>query len=383
MKCRKLALLGSVSMLALAATSGSALAFNEVSWSWDAEVVDRINKTITVDVAFEPTGMVHVEIPQIHIGDSIATATMRNVSNNPQATREDRTFDFTATGQTEGSLDVSGTAEGFVDIDNTGNGDFPNQQSINGFIGIAGTPDGLSQSDGGVGLVDGALGDEPAGLTVDGVTSGSLDVAVSGTITVPVVVPLDAVAELPKFDNIATALGNNLSIESQQMVEAHTGQFSFGDGGNGGPSLPGGETSSFNGEGGNTFLTMAELLTLGAGLGLIEPANIEATATVRNLRNGQVENAATAIANNLSLSLDAVTPGDAVVVGDLTQFAFADVSATADMANVRIRNYNNLGGIEGALFSNTATSIGNNLSISVKGPSVGVPNGGLPGGTGE
>lgn len=381
---RKLMLYGGVSMLALTATAGTASAFDRVDWSWDAEVVDRINKRITIDVAFDPSGMVHVEIPQIHIGDSTATAITHDVWNKPGASYEERTFDFTATGQTdpEDSLDVSGTAEGFVDIDNTPNSNLPGQQSINGLIGIAGTPGGSSQSDGGVGLVDGSLGDEPAGLTVDGETSGSLGVTVSGSITVPVVVPLDAVDELPKLENIATALANNLSIESDRMVEAHAGQFAFGDGGLGGflglPGGPGVESASLGGGGlgGNTHLALAELLTLGAVLGLIEPAEVNAYAETHHVRNVQVENAATAIANNMSIDLEAATAGDGVLIGDLTQFAYADVSAEAYLGNAKVRNYSNLGNISGPLFANTATSIGNNMSIKVKSPSVNLPGGG-------
>lgn len=384
-------LMGGVAAIALTA-AGTANAFDKVDWEWNATVTDRITKRIQIDVQFDPTGMVHVEIPQFFLGDVTSTAIMQDVHNIPHVSHEDRTFDFTATGQvndpsvsgrTRGSLDVSGTAEGFIDIDENDNS--PNT-SVD-LVGIAGQPAGTSNTEGGV---SGATGGEDP-LTVAGETSGRLgvvgqlndpSVTVSGSITVPVVVPLNAIRELPKMENFATSIANNASVNTDTMVEAHSGQFVYGDGAgesSGGVGAVGAIYGHLEHEGVNTHQSTTTALNAAVLLGLIEPANIEATAVARNISNAQVENGATAIANNMNFNIDAQARGDAVLIGDLTQFAYADVSSTARMRNVSVSNYSNLGRLDGALFSNVATSIGNNLSITVKGPALnGTPN--VPGG---
>lgn len=398
---RKLALLSGAAAVSLG-MAGPALAFDRVDWSWDKEVVEYISKLVTIDVTFEPTGMTEVELSQIHIGDSIADATMHGVHNIPEPERELREFDFTATGSTSGSLDVDGTAEGFVDIDfghwedNCGvDGDSVcqgpgNEDDRVGLIGIAGNPAGESLTEGGAdGIgVSGEFGSEDP-LDVTGSTSGSLDVTVAGTVTVPVVVPWDAVAELPEMENLATALGNNTSINSNRMVEMHAGQFTFGDGDIDSEEevLAAAATALLYGHlehaGINTNQSAATALTAAAMTDIIDPSVIQANAEMYDVTQGQMTNAATALANNLSVDLDAATDGDAVLIGDVTQFAYADVGATAYMHDVSVQNYNNLGALDGALFSNVATSIGNNLSISVSGPEVSIPGNGNGNGNGN
>lgn len=380
---RKFALLCSAAAL-VAGTAGPASAFDVVDWTWTKDVTEEITKNISIDVSFEPSGMVEAEITQVHIGDSTATALLHDVYNIPEPTREERTFDFTATGSTSGSLDVSGTAEGFVDMDfgkwTSGCGvdgssvcqGGGHEDDRVGLVGIAGNPAGNSLTENGV---SGEYGSEDP-LTVDGSTSGSLDVTVSGQIVVPVVVPLDALAELPKIENTATALGNNASIESNRMVEVHTGQFQFGDGSGeqtGGVLAVGGLYGHLEHEGVNTMQSAATALTAAAILGVIEPSSVSADAEMFNVKQAQLKNSATALGNNFSIDLAAATDGDAVLVGDMTQFAYGDVNSNAYLHDVSVRNYNNLGAIDGALFSNVATSIGNNLSIKVSGPDVTVP----------
>ena len=383
-----MALLGGTAAVAMS-MAGQASAFDAVDWSWDKDVVEVISKTITIDVEFEPTGLAAVELAQFHIGDSFASAVMHDVQNNPEPDRELREFDFTATGSTSGSLDVAGTAEGFVDIDfghftsNCGvDGDEVcngpgNEDARAGLIGIAGNPAGESITEAGV---PGEFGSENP-LAVSGSTSGSLDVTVAGTVTVPVVVPWNAAKELPEFENLATALGNNGSIDSNRMIEMHAGQFTFGDGDveSGAEALAGVGAALLYGhlehEGVNTHQSAATALTVAAIADVIDPAVVSADAEIYNVSQGQMTNAATALGNNLSVDLQAATDGDGVLIGDVTQFANADVSATAYMHDVSVQNFNNLGALDGALFSNVATSIGNNLSIKVSGPEISVPGG--------
>lgn len=395
----KLALLGGAATVALG-MSGPAAAFDRVNWEWNLELDEFISKIITIDVTFDPTGVALLQAHQTMIGDVIADATMNDVRNIPEPTREERTFDFTATGSTTGSLDVDGTAEGFVDIDfghyeeNCGvDGDSVctgpgNENNRVGLIGIAGTPAGESLTEGGAdGIgVEGSFGSEDP-LTVEGSTSGSLGVEVAGTLVVPVVVPLDAVAELPKVENIATAIGNNAALSSNRMAELHAGQFLFGDG-----NLDGDDNGSgieeaaalaalalyghLEHQGINTYQSQSTALTVAAIGGVLEKSEISAGAVMYDVRQMQMTNAATAVGNNLNVEVDAATETDGVLMGDATQFAYANVDAVAEMYDVSVRNYNNLGAIEGPLFSNVATAIGNNLSVRVTGPGIPPINGG-------
>jgi hypothetical protein len=54
-----------------------------------------------------------------------------------------------------------------------------------------------------------------------------------------------------------------------------------------------------------------------------------------------------------------------VVIADITQFAYANVSAVSDVGGVIVDNYNSLGEIDRALVSSVATAVGNNVSINV------------------
>lgn len=372
MNISKKALLGGAAFAAILAATTSAQAFNKVDWEWNLDFYETIYKTITIDVTFDPAGIALLQFGQLQMGDVDATATMENVHNDPFLDEEvTQTVTFTGTTDAGDSLGVSGTAEGFIDIDSTGNaGTDPDQQAINGYIGIAGNPTGDSTSDGGVGLVDGALGNE-APLTVDGSTTGQLGVTVTGEVTVLAPTTLDAATELPKFENIATAVGNNASITSDRMIEFHGGQFLFdqGDGGeNGGETGPSVETASLNGTGSNPYADAGTAITIAAILGVVDKADVTATANMNNVSQGQMENAATAVGNNFSATLASESeddPADGVLMGDLTQVSVADVSSSATLSNAWVANYTNLAGIEGPLFSNVATSVGNNLSIRV------------------
>lgn len=395
----KLALLGGAATVALG-ISGPAAAFDRVDWEWDVLVDEFISKIITIDVEFNPTGLAMLEAEQTMIGDVIADATMEGVYNIPEPTREDREFAFTATGTTSGSLDVDGTAEGFVDIDfghweeNCGvDGDSVcqgpgNEDDRVGLIGIAGNPAGESLTEGGAdGIgVEGSFGSEDP-LTVAGSTEGSLGVEVAGTLVVPVVIPLDAVAELPEVENVATAVGNNASLSSNRMAELHASQTLFGDG-----SLDGEFDTEeaaalaalalyghLEHQGINTHQSSSTALTVAAIGGALEKSEVSAGAVMTDVRQMQMTNAATAVGNNLNVEVDAATETDGILIGDATQFAYANVDAVADMYDVSVQNYNNLGAIEGPLFSNVASAIGNNLSITVKGPDL--ING--PGGNGN
>lgn len=211
--------------------AGSAKAFDYTDWNWHLDVWTNIYVDVFVWDYFDPSGMVTIESVQMQFGDVHAYSHVYNIYNYQPVEYEYRYVTLTGTAETDG-LGVTGTAEGFIDIDNTG---AANQQAINGLVGIAGQPPGTNQSDI-AGTVDGdgdgpgtGIGDE-APLTVDGQVVGDAPVTVSGYVIVPVGFYADAINELPEVISTATAVGNNASIESTVAVNAHSLQVLSGGG---------------------------------------------------------------------------------------------------------------------------------------------------------
>ncbi|GED43320.1 hypothetical protein [Cobetia marina] len=133
------------------------------------------------------------------------------------------------------------------------------------------------------------------------------------------------ITRLESLENAATSVGNNASIESDAMVNLHNEQILAG--------------------------------------GYFHKANIDSVATVDNILNLSVDNAATSVGNNLSVTQD-TTGLDTALIADNTQFSLADVTSTASVTNVML-GLPPVGSFEGPVISNTATSVGNNMSISV------------------
>jgi hypothetical protein len=332
-KPNKTIFLASVSAAALGVMSvAPASAFDEVNWSWNADVSEVVSKDISITADIVPTGMVMVEDLQVYIGNLDAVSTVTGIENN-QAVLSDagggpETFDFQY--NTSGEIILSdGVVGGTIDEDD---------------------PD-------------------PLDPTIDG--SGSITIDLNAVIGEPA----DALSELPEVVSAATAVANNTAIDSDVMVELHEGQFAFnveGDDGNSGggndkmPYVPDAET-------GNSNLTAAGVLGVLAITGDILPSQIGATSTVTDILNAAVDSSATAVANNMSISLEPKSPGDSVLIADIVQFAYADISATSSVSGVSLNNYTNLGLIESPVVNSVATAVGNNKSISVVSPVVALP----------
>jgi hypothetical protein len=168
--------------------------------------------------------------------------------------------------------------------------------------------------------------------------------------------------ELPEVVSTATAVANNSSITSSVAVEMHEGQFAFDT------CRECGGTVGIDGLYGatyNTHTNLALALTYAASFGLIAPADITATSWVFNILNATVDSTATAVANNKSITIEPATPGDALLMADITQFAYANVSAYSQVNNVNVYNYTNLGVLGRPLVNSVATAVGNNLNITV------------------
>ena len=323
----KTSLLATVSAAALGLIAASpAAAFDRVNWSWDAVVDETVTKTINIDADLIPSGMVMVEDLQVYIGDVSSTSTVSDINNYQPS---------------EGGVGGPGDTVNFdFTYDDVGNGTKGLDEDFEGNV---------------VSLAVDENADRISGtLSLDGVQ-------ISGDQV------YDALTELPEVISEAVSVANNTSIESTVMVELHEGQFAFnvvedGNNGNGnGSQLP----FEADAETGNYHLTAAGVLGVLALNGDLAPSQITATSTVSDILNATVDSAATAVANNLSISLDPATPSDAVLIADVVQFAYANVTASSSVTGVDLNNYTNLGVLDRPIVSSVATAVGNNKSISV------------------
>jgi hypothetical protein len=319
-------------MMAVAPAS----AFDRVNWTWTANVIENVTKDITIVADLVPTGMVMIEDLQVYIGDVTADSTVTNIDNNQPA--------------------GSDVAEGPFDLEFT--------YDING-----------NQLDATTGISDGFVFEGGNG---DNITNGTVTLTFDPG-EIGVAPALNSLTELPAVISAATAVANNTSITSDVMVELHEGQFAFdvvepSNNSNNNSNSPNSQVD-FEGDAltENSNLTAAGVLGVLALNGDLAPAQIEATSTVSDILNASVDSAATAVANNLSVSIEPKTLGDSVLIADIVQFAYANVSATSSVSNVSLNNYTNLGNLGRPIVNSVATAVGNNKSITVMTPVVSVP----------
>ncbi|MDP2619130.1 MAG: hypothetical protein Q8P46_02965 [Hyphomicrobiales bacterium] len=360
-RCRNALLSATAAAALMGATAPGASAFDVVDWEWFKRVDELITINVTITKEQSPTGFVEMQKLQMFFGDVTATATMTDIENIPPAGGGfsgdfDETFVFE-----EGEL-------GVLTYDDTADPD-------------AIDPAGPFEQNG-VSL-------EILGGTVDeGADELTPSIRVFGTLGEDGV--LDAF-DLPKVVNIATAVGNNQQIWANVPMELHDAQILGGhitpvDGAGEDPNalafligavLLTEVDDEFDGI--NVHTDIAALTILGAATGFIGSAQISATATVSGILQAYVENAATAVGNNASYTVESDNEENQYFLADLTQVAIADVSATASATDITIENYANFGENcfggaceEGLLIkpivSNVATAVGNNLNIRVGPP---------------
>lgn len=295
--------------------SSPALAFDEVNWVWDSTVTDDITRNIAVTIDSNPTGLVQIEEFQTQIGDVTATSNVSGIANNPPGIGEG----------------------GVVQIDETmtvtTNYDKP--------IGVGGSTEATG----------GLVSEDPDGKLSGELLSGTLseqenaftdiiDMHLTGEIALEDIGGVNNAIDLPKVNSAATAVGNNQSIESSVSMALHN-----------------------------------EQLLSGVDDGT---AAVTATSTVSDILNASVESAATAVGNNMDVSLTATTIEDAFMIADVIQTSSANVSALSDVTDVTFESYTNFGGANMGplgdpqipLINSTATAVGNNLSVVVTSPSL-------------
>jgi len=329
----KAGLLAGVSAAAIVLTMAPAAhAFDTVDWRWDAAITEVVEKNVTINIDIAPTGMTMLESLQAHIGSVTATSTVTDINNTQPNT-------------------VGGEVDGGV---------IPFQFHY----GLGGTGVVVLDDDFKSPAVLSATVDEgDQAPNINGTVVGSLAV---GLITVPATESFDAATELASIVSAATAVGNNLSVESEVATQLHIGQFLIG-GSNGEAQLPPDLGTS------NSNLTIAGALAMLTMNGSLQSANVSATSTVSGILNASVDSAATAVANNVSISGVPSSAANGLLIGDVTQFALANVSANSNVSGVNINYYTGLGSLTRPIVNSTATAVGNNASVSVKTPVIATP----------
>ncbi|MFN4090422.1 MAG: hypothetical protein ACK4QW_15450 [Alphaproteobacteria bacterium] len=352
---RKLSFLSTVGAAALivGVAASPAKAFDVVNWEWNLTVNEVVNKRININSTLVPDGMLLLENVQVHVGDVTATSVVSGIDNNAAGGNDNN-------GATQ-TVDL-----GMFGVDfNFGSG---GQADLGSATYV--TTDAHPQLD----------PELTSGSVTGGVNGGgnvNINVAL-GTIEVEWDMDngaLDAV-DLPEVISVATAVGNNSSITSDVMVQIHEGQFLFntveGLGGNDSPigDLQGaaGEAilALFSNHGDvNTHHLLGAAVMVGAIGGLIDKSEVTAVSRVTDILNATVDSAATAVGNNKSITLEARSPNNSVLLGDVTQVSVADVRATSRVQNVDLNNYANLGDLGRPIVSSVATAVGNNLSVNL------------------
>lgn len=350
MKITKTLLLASASVMVLGFGATTAQAFDDVDWEWNKVVTSTENITINVNDTFDISGLVEIEKIQMNIGDVTATSIVNGITNN-------------APGE-------GGSEGGTVLIDETFTFVTTTNDDVDPSVVL---PVGPTDGNG-----EGPLSGELLGDTLDeGSDQLVLTFRAFGEVTVPQseISVKDAV-DLPEVNSVATAVGNNQSIESTVAVNLHDAQYNLGgfnsifDDRETSVVALDAEVEVEDEASGNTHTDILVAGVLGGLLGVIEPGQVSATSQVSAIVDASVNSEATAVGNNLSVDIAAATPGDAFLIADLTQFNYADVSASSKVSNVSVNGYANLDVLEGPLVNSVATAVGNNVSISVSSPVV-------------
>jgi len=322
----------SLGVLAFGAMAVSpAMAFDEVNWTWHSYVDNYVDVDSYINLNINISGEVQVEKLQIFLGDVHAESTVDHITNTPfypVVAEQKREHD-----------------KGYGD-DNHNHGPAPTTYAL---------------------FEKHEHGRDPGFDKIE-------------------VAPLDATTQLPIVLSSATAIGNNQSITSDVPVFLHDGQFVAEPGNNydvawSNPS----EYSGYSlvGHAGNSNTELAALFTLGAVFHVLKEADIKAKSEVYDIKNASVDSSATAVANNMNVTVASDNASNHVVIGDITQFALANVRADSDVHDVSATGYSNMRQLTTATLqtsgsttdipvsvptpfvSSVATAIGNNASITV------------------
>lgn len=163
---------------------------------------------------------------------------------------------------------------------------------------------------------------------------GSTVATAIGTATVPLAGLVSG--GTPEVVVNATAVNNNMSISSDQILLADATQITYG-----GLALD----ASLN------LLSFASL-----ALEAITPASVDAIATATGT-DMLVDSSATGVANNFALD------GVSMTIGNAQQFALANVTATSTSTGIAVLS-------DSITVKAAATAVGNNVAITVATPAI-------------
>jgi hypothetical protein len=204
----------------------------------------------------------------------------------------------------------------------------------------------------GVGIVEN-------GQTFAGTASATSTVTAPAVSLDPASIPSVSVNDVARLESSATAVGNSASISSDLSANIDSSQVVGGA--VTGVSV---EDPQGNGNGnGNAF-------GLNDGETELGIATISATSTLTGAQNLQIDSAAQAIANNLSINLGGPTNDDRTLLANNVQSTFATVTATSTVDAPVASNLTGLGSLTDAFIGSTATAVGNNLQVQVSAPEV-------------
>lgn len=325
-------LAASLGVLAVGALAASpAQAFDKVKWEWTKDVTEKVDIDVYIDVDVESTGLVQVEKLQIFLGNVSAYSHVSHIYNNQYD--RDQYFDspyYNGKDLVPGAYYIY--CDKYCDLDEAA---------------------------------------------------------------------FDALKDLAWVNSVATAVGNNQSITSSVPVFLHDGQFLANTNENGyGHEYYGDDLvalflagAAFVGYDDNLHTALALAMTVASAGGLLDPATITAYSDVYAIKNARVDSIATAVGNNLSVDLQSDVNGlgayaptknctyygcstterlsNQVLIADITQFAYANVSAQSWVTGVTLDEYKNLAvtvDADGKItptVNSVATAVGNNVSINV------------------
>ncbi|MDI4661551.1 MULTISPECIES: hypothetical protein [Cobetia] len=265
--------------------ASQAQAFDNVDWNWDGQVNTDVNIDVYIDPKIkDPGGLVMVESLQKQIGDVSSEAIVSDVSYGA-GEAGDPTIEL-----------VDSLSAGSSAAANASAHSWNHHSTAN------------------------------AGAAAAANANADVDVYISYAGSTP----NPDITKLESLENAATSVGNNVSVDSDAMVNLHNEQFLAGSGGY--FFYPG-------------------------------TAEVESLAKVDNILNLSVDNAATSVGNNMSVTLDS-TDIDSALIADNTQMSFANISSTAKVSNITL-DLPPAGSFDGPVINNAATSVGNNMSVSV------------------
>ena len=159
----------------------------------------------------------------------------------------------------------------------------------------------------------------------------------------------NALTDLPSVVSAATAVANNSTIGGNSALQLDISQLSWGGVNDQETADPSQLFPAFEGE-----------------LGSIWPGEISATSTVGQVLGASASSSATAVVNNQRVGLTLEGPGEGLILADITQLSFNNVSAVSVVGDVKLNDYLNLGLVERPVAVSDATAVGNNLGAIVQ-----------------